>query len=299
MPKQKIVNVACVPQRSPFRYPGGKTWLVPAFRQWMRCLASRPAILVEPFAGGGIIGLTAAFEKLADKVLLVEIDEGVAAVWKTVLGSNAGWLAKEIMEFPISVESVKVELSKPSRSVRHRAFQTILKNRSYHGGIMANGSSLMKLGENGKGIRSRWYPQTLKNRILDISAVRDRIQFLEGDGMQALRSHAARSDAVFFIDPPYTAPGKKAGSRLYKYNELDHAELFCIASTLAGDFLMTYDNAPSVLEMAKRHGFDTEVIPMKNTHNAEMTELLVGRNLNWVRATVVRTETERLLFDDA
>ncbi len=24
-----IVNVASVPQRSPFRYPGGKTWLVP------------------------------------------------------------------------------------------------------------------------------------------------------------------------------------------------------------------------------------------------------------------------------
>jgi len=24
-----IVNVAMVPQRSPFRYPGGKTWLIP------------------------------------------------------------------------------------------------------------------------------------------------------------------------------------------------------------------------------------------------------------------------------
>ena len=24
-----IVNVASVPQRSPFRYPGGKTWLIP------------------------------------------------------------------------------------------------------------------------------------------------------------------------------------------------------------------------------------------------------------------------------
>jgi DNA adenine methylase len=29
----KIVNVASVPQRSPFRYPGGKTWLVPIVRQ--------------------------------------------------------------------------------------------------------------------------------------------------------------------------------------------------------------------------------------------------------------------------
>jgi hypothetical protein len=27
--RQRVVNVACVKQRSPFRYPGGKTWLVP------------------------------------------------------------------------------------------------------------------------------------------------------------------------------------------------------------------------------------------------------------------------------
>jgi len=26
---QPVINVASVPQRSPFRYPGGKTWLIP------------------------------------------------------------------------------------------------------------------------------------------------------------------------------------------------------------------------------------------------------------------------------
>lgn len=28
----KVINVATVPLRSPFRYPGGKTWLVPRIR---------------------------------------------------------------------------------------------------------------------------------------------------------------------------------------------------------------------------------------------------------------------------
>ena len=27
--RRRVVNVASVKQRSPFRYPGGKTWLVP------------------------------------------------------------------------------------------------------------------------------------------------------------------------------------------------------------------------------------------------------------------------------
>ena len=63
-PFDAIVNVASVPQRSPFRYPGGKTWLVPLFRRWMFSLPTEPKLLVEPFAGGGIISLTAAFEYL-------------------------------------------------------------------------------------------------------------------------------------------------------------------------------------------------------------------------------------------
>ena len=54
-PLKSVVNVSSIPQRSPFRYPGGKTWLVPLVRQWLRSLPRRPALLVEPFAGGAIL----------------------------------------------------------------------------------------------------------------------------------------------------------------------------------------------------------------------------------------------------
>ena len=64
----RVVNVASVPQRSLFRYPGGKTWLVPQIRRWLWSKQNSPAELIEPFAGGGIIGLTAAAENLAQHV---------------------------------------------------------------------------------------------------------------------------------------------------------------------------------------------------------------------------------------
>jgi DNA adenine methylase len=33
--------------------------------------------------------------------------------------------------------------------------------------------------------------------------------------------------------------------------------------------------------MARRHGFAVQAIPMKNTHHAQMTELLISRDLSW------------------
>lgn len=278
-----IVNVSSVPQRSPFRYPGGKTWLVPRLRQWLMSHHDKPTELIEPFAGGGIVSLTAVFEELVDSVIMVELDDDVASVWKTILGADARWLAERITSFELTPENVQAELSKTDVSRREEAFHTLLKNRVNYGGILAPGSSIFKYGENGKGIASRWYPETLKKRILGIDKVSGRIQFIHGDGLKVMRDNRDRSDVVFFVDPPYTAAGKKAGRRLYTHNEIDHEELFDITASVEGDFLMTYDNAEGVRELARRHRFDTQVISMNNTHHAEMTELLIGRDLSWAR----------------
>jgi DNA adenine methylase len=279
-----VVNVASVPQRSPFRYPGGKTWLVPRLRQWMRSLPWKPLIFIEPFAGGAISGLTVAFEELAEKVILVELDEDVAAVWKTILSEDNKWLADRIISFEPTIASVKSVVCAKPATTRERAFRTILKNRTFHGGILAPGSAPIKVGENGKGIKSRWYPETIARRIRDIETIANRIEFMQADGISVIREHASKKRAAYFIDPPYTAAGKRAGNRLYVHHRLDHELLFEMTSRVAGDFLMTYDNAPDLARMANLHGFETRTIAMKNTHHAVMDELLIGRDLAWVSA---------------
>lgn len=280
-----IVNVASVPHRSPFRYPGGKTWLVPRIRQWLGSLPIKPIKFFEPFAGGSIVGLTVAFERLAEQVVLIELDEQVAAVWHTILNTKGGaeWLAEEITNFHLTPASAHTLLSLPKRSRRTKALQTIVQNRISHGGILAPGAGKLKYGENGKGVLSRWYPQTLKKRILDIASIKERIKFIHGDGFEAIRKNRYCSDAVFFIDPPYTASKKKAGSRLYKYHQVDHEKLFQLVETIEGDFLMTYDDAEEVRALAVKHRFETRLVAMNSTHHATMNELLIGRNLDWVR----------------
>ena len=276
------VNVASVPQRSPFRYPGGKTWFVPTFRRWLQSVELKPRVLVEPFAGGGIISLTAVFEGLVEHAVMIELDEDVAAVWRVVTEGQAELLARRILTFPLSLESVRTELDRPIGSLLDRAFKTILKNRTFHGGILAPGSGLIKNGEAGKGLASRWYPETLARRLSALHLVRHKLTVLTGDAFELALPFIDDKQAAFFVDPPYSAGGKNAGKRLYAHFELDHERLFNLCDSIAGDFLMTYDNAEEVKKMAADRFFDTRLIPMKNTHHAEMTELVVGKNLEWL-----------------
>lgn len=279
----KAVNVSSVPQRSPFRYPGGKTWFVPRLREWLQSQPDRPQLLVEPFVGGGIVSLTAVCEQLVDTALMVDLDAEIAAVWQTIIDGQSEWLSSKILQFEMSRENAIYELSQPRQLIREKAFQTIIKNRTFHGGILAAGSGFLKKGESGKGVLSRWYPKTLANRLNEIDLVRHRLSFEHGDAFRVLERYRENENTVFFIDPPYTAGGKKAGSRLYNHSHIDHDELFAACEKLRGDFVMTYDNADEVKSLARKYGFQAKPIPMKNTHHAAMTELVIGRNLNWMQ----------------
>jgi len=272
------VNVASVPQRSPFRYPGGKTWLISHIRAWLRSQGKKPIRLVEPFAGGGIVGLTAAFEGLARHVIMAELDPSVAAVWRVVLNGQAEWLATKIEKFELSLGNVRSVLDAAPSTLRERAFQTIVRNRVQRGGILAPGAGLVKTGESGRGINSRWYPATLARRIREINQRKDRITFLEEDAFSLIAEHARDGECAFYIDPPYTV----AARRLYATWKVDHAKLFRTMQSCKGDFLMSYDNTQEIAKLAEDHGFQSRAIAMKNTHHAKMTELLIGRDLSWI-----------------
>ena len=276
----QVVNVATVIHRSPFRYPGGKTWLVPRIRQWLKSLSPAPRELAEPFAGGAIVSLSALLENLVSKIVLIEKDIDVGAVWKVILNGKGAELANQILGFTLTPETAKALLTGIPRDDFERAFATIVRNRIQRGGIIAPGASWLNKGENGRGILSRWYPETLKKRIDAIVARRSDMTFIQGDGIDFIRYNAHRSDTAFFIDPPYTV----AGRRLYAFSDLDHRKLFKAAANIKGDFLMTYDDAEEIRNLAKEHSFQTALVPMKNTHHEIMRELLVGKNLSWVTA---------------
>ena len=270
-----VTNVSSVPQRSPLRYPGGKTWFVPHLREW---LYHRPATwFIEPFCGGSSCGLTALAEKLADKVLLADLDDEIAALWEAVTRGLGDELANRIMRFNMCEENAKKIIHSEPDDLADRAFRTIIKNRCRYGGIMAPRAG----GMYNEGVNRRWYPKSLAHRLRCLNMVRHRLDFMQMDALHLIAEHRRSSDVTFFIDPPYTA-GDHAGRRLYNHNDVDHQMLFHLCSQLKGDFLMTYSSTEMVWELAKEYKLDVRMVNMKSATHKIKTEMIIGRKLDWI-----------------
>ncbi len=268
------VNVASVPQRSPLRYPGGKTWLIPHIRHWLKAIEPRPKLLVEPFAGGGIVSLTAVMEGLVDRCLMVELDRDVAAFWHAAL-RHGPELCEMVQGFRPTREAVDALSRQAPANVLEHGFRTLVLNRTRRGGILAPGASLIRSGECGMGLASRWYPGTLADRLSAIIDNAHLIEFSEGDGMALPKDMPA--GAVLFVDPPYSAGGKRAGQRLYAHHEIDHARLFALLADADTDFLLTYDNTDEIRALVRKSGFKAVQVEMKTTHHARISELVISR----------------------
>ncbi len=279
----RAVNVASVPQRSPLRYPGGKTWLVPHIRFWLKNRKIPAQLLIEPFAGGGIVSLTAVMEGLVQRCIMSELDQEVAAFWNAALHEGPA-LCDRVLKFRPTREAIDELSGSQPQSTLDRGFRTLVMNRTRRGGILAPGASLCRFGENGKGVASRWYPETIVKRLRSISVVSQQICFRETDGLALLESELnskryeplSKANQVVFIDPPYNAGGKRAGRRLYNHNRIDHQQLFQILSDSRTDFLMTYDKTSEIVELSLKHEFHMVQVMMKNTHHAKVPELIIS-----------------------
>ena len=57
---------------------------------------------------------------------------------------------------------------------------------------MTEGAGLLKRGENGKGLASRWYPETLVDRIQALREIRHRVTFEQSDALEVMGSFRKR-----------------------------------------------------------------------------------------------------------
>lgn len=277
----EIANVAQVPLYSPLRYPGGKSRWYPFAKRWLQT-HHEVDTLVEPFAGGASIGLAAGIEGLVDKVVLVETNEQVANLWETIFNGDCDYIIRRVKNFDINERSVNKILESEPETLEEKAFRFLLRNRVSRGGITAEGAGILKNGENGKGLSSRWYPDTLSDRIYTIRKHKDRFDFIWADGITVIKSKSNRKETAFFVDPPYP----KAGGRLYDDSAINHKKLLNLLSKLSGPFMATYDTHDEIINITQSLGLDIEPILTKTTHHEKKHEVLISRDFSWVPESI-------------
>ncbi len=275
MSRIPAAHISTVPLRSPLRYPGGKTWLIPHLREWLQSV-QRPSVFVEPFCGGATASLMAIAENFADTAVMFEIDPEIATFWRCVL-KRPDNLCNKIESFLPNAESVDQLLCDSKGNDVEMAFRTLIHNRTSRAGIIADGAALLRLGENGRGLESRWYPQTLVRRIRDIESNRHRFTVECADGLEKLKEYVNAASVAIFADPPYTIGTKQPGRRLYNHHELDHYDLFNTLSATETPFLMTYDLDSYVCELVKLHEFSAVRVDVRTAHGSIRSELVITR----------------------
>lgn len=263
---------------SPFRYPGGKSGLRGRVISWIRRLGYRPQHFIEPFAGGSSVGLAIAELDLAAHVTLVEIDPDVAAVWKVILSGRAPLLAARIRDFKLSEKSARETIDSRERDQVSVAFRCLLLNRISRAGVMAPGAGWLKYGDAGKGIHSRWYPETLAKRVESIAALRRKLTFIEGDGLQTLKEFSSTPHTAAFVDPPYVVKKRGAGLRLYSYCDVDCGDLFKIAKAFSGPMIITYHRSEIVQREAKAAGIKCCTVNMHTAHDVAKRQLILYKS---------------------
>src|ERR1017187_7866966 len=114
---------------------------------------------------------------------------------------------------PFALVAKRSKKCSPELLLPSAARFSVFRNRTSRGGVITKGAGLIREGEDGNGLSSRWYPDTLAKRIKTISALNSKLTFAECNGFELVRKYIRHKHAVFFVDPPYT----KAARRLYSH----------------------------------------------------------------------------------
>lgn len=226
---------------SPLRYPGGKAKLATFVGQLIAAQRPRPSRYVEPFAGGGGVGLRLLFEERVDEIVLNDLNPGIAAFWRALFDDPAGMI-ELIQERPVTVDEwrrQRATYEAQDASDLELGFATLFLNRTNRSGIL-KARPIGGFDQTGNWkIDARYNRDALADRVRLLSRYATRVTITELDGVLLVESTLADRHTFVYADPPYLVQG----DRLYldQMTSADHQRLANILRAAPSRWLLTYD----------------------------------------------------------
>ena len=202
--------------------------------------------VVEPFAGGAGLALSALYLEETPTIHINDADPAIHAFWWSVVHNHRQFL-RLLDETPVNLDEWQHQriIYQSRRASRlSRGFATFYLNRCNRSGVILDGGVIGGVAQKGRWkLDARFNKDALRPRIERIGEYRDRIEISGIDALELIRGLDAGS-TFLFIDPPYF----HKGDTLY-LNSLDadyHEELATYLREGDVPWILTYDDCPEI-----------------------------------------------------
>lgn len=222
-----------------FRYPGGKSRILPALGPHLERLLAGQLEYHEPFVGGGSVLHHVAKHYPNLRLFVNDLDSRIAAFWRVVAKpESVKELADKIGLFVPTVDALRNIRKTPPLSDVDAAFRAVVLNRCCFSGIL-DGTPIGGWNQTSEWtVGCRYNGPRLKAEILALAPVLEgRLTVFCEDGVDYLLN--CEETAACYIDPPYV----QEGDRLYseKMVRRGHIRLSRVLARRK-NWVLSYDN---------------------------------------------------------
>ncbi|ESY09882.1 DNA adenine methylase [Mesorhizobium sp. M0615] len=244
---------------SPLRYPGGKAKLAPYFKALVRKNRLLDGTYVEPFAGGGGVGLCLLLHGYVEHIILNDLSAPIYAFWRALLDEPDRFQQK-ILDIELTTEEWlnqrQVFQEAEGRISFEIGFATFFLNRTNHSGVLNAGMIGGHSQRSAYGLDARFNRQELAARVMRIAKNRSKITVMNLDAAELIRNVteiAGDDRPLIYIDPPYYRKGRDLYYDFYRQE--DHGKLRDVIVQLnsAIPWVVSYDNEPAIRELYDAH----------------------------------------------
>ena len=283
--------------RTPLRYPGGKSIMTPFFIDLIRVNGLQNVSYAEPYAGGAGTAINLLLDGQVDKIYINDANIAIFSFWKYAINESERFIDKikkthiDLQNWQYYHNFIKIA-EEPSFELGFAAFFLSRTNRS---GILTagpiGGASQEKQDQASYKIDCRFNKEDLISRIHEISLYKENIVVSKDDALVFLNSLPIDNRILVYLDPPYFKQGKSL--YLNYYSENDHRKLSeYLYDTANFGWVLSYDNVCEIREFYK--DFDLYEFSLNYTaqcvkkgsellthsKNLVMPELLIRRKKN-------------------
>ena len=242
--------------RTPLRYPGGKSIMTPFFIDLIRVNGLQGVSYAEPYAGGAGTAINLLLDGQVRRIYINDANIAIFSFWKYAINESERFIDKiektciDLQNWQYYHNFIK-NAQQPSFEL---GFATFFLSRTNRSGILTagpiGGKSQEKQEKATYKIDCRFNKQDLISRIHRISMYKENIVVSNDDAIDFLKSLPADNNNLVYLDPPYFKQGKSL--YLNYYSADDHRVLSdYLYNTVNFRWVLSYDNVYEIREFYK------------------------------------------------